>query len=315
MKTIDLASEAQQLQWAMAFVAVVEQGSFTAAADSLQVSKSLLSKQLRQLEAALGAQLLYRTTRRLLLTEAGELYLSHCRDWLQRVQAARQALAELREDIAGSLRLTVPTSFGGVFMAQAMLALRAKYPALQVELELSSHTRDLEADGFDLAIRANIPPPERLVARPLAEVADWLVAAPAYLAARGIPQQPAELATHDCLCNSHFVHGRHWVFQRDGELQTVDVRAPIAVNDYNLIRNLALQSAGIARLPAYLVGGDVVAGRLQRLLPGYRSGGQRLYLVYPQRLPQPAKQRVLVAFLLQWFAAPEQAALLGYQAG
>lgn len=310
-KTIDLISEAQQLQWAMAFSAVVEEGSFTAAAQRMGVSKALLSRQVRQLEQALDAQLLYRTTRRLLLTDAGELYLGHCRDWLLRVQSARQALAELREEVAGRLRLTVPTSFGGVFMAQAMLALRQQYPALEVELDLSARPHDLEAEGFDLAIRANISPPERLVARPLAEVADWLVAAPVYLAGKVLPQVPADLAAHVCLCNSHFSHGRQWAFHRDGELASVAVSAPLVANDYNLLRNFALQGAGIARLPSYLVAPDVAAGRLQRLLPQWHGRGQSLYLVYPQRLPQPARVRALVAFLQQWFATPEQAALLG----
>ena len=136
------------------------------------------------------------------------------------------------------------------------------------------------------------------------------MAAPAYLAGKALPKVPADLAAHVCLCNSHFSHGRQWSFHRDGELASVAVSAPLVANDYNLLRNFALQGAGIARLPSYLVAPDVAAGRLQRLLPQWHGRGQSLYLVYPQRLPQPARVRALVAFLQQWFAAPAQAALL-----
>lgn len=300
----------QQWPWAMAFACVVEQGSFTAAAAQLGISKAALSKQIRQLEHALGSQLLYRTTRRLHLTEAGQLYLAHCRDWQARLQAAQLELAEQRQEIAGHLRLTVPTSFGGVFMAQALLAFQARYPQVTVALDLSATPHDLEAEGFDLAIRANLPPPERLVSRPLAIMHDWLVAAPAALASWPPVRQPSDLAQLPCLVNMHFCNAGHWPLSRAGQLEAVAVSAKLQANDYNLLRNLALAGAGVARLPTYLVAKEVAAGQLQRLLPDYALPGQPLYLVYPQRLPQPAKVRALVEFLLAWFAAPEQAALL-----
>ncbi|MBE9607910.1 LysR family transcriptional regulator [Chitinilyticum piscinae] len=310
METMTASQQAQELQWAMAFACVAEQGSFTRAAEVLGVSKALLSKQVAQLERRLDAQLLYRTTRRLDLTEAGRLYLAHCRDWLARVAAARQALGELRSEIGGTLRITAPSSFGGVFMAEALLAFRERYPAICIELDLGATPRDLEAEGFDLAIRANLPPPEHLVSRPLVEIRDWLVASPQFLARHPPLETPDQLAGLPCIANQRFRHAREWSFSRGGQLHTVAVPSPISSNDYYLIRNLALNHGGIARLPAYLASPDVASGRLVRVLPDCQLQGMRLSLMYPQRLPQPAKLLALLDFLQEWFADPRQAAML-----
>ncbi|WP_246038475.1 LysR family transcriptional regulator [Chitiniphilus eburneus] len=301
----------QQLQWAVTFATVVAQGSFTRAAEALGCTKAAVSKRITQLEAALGTQLLYRTTRRLALTEAGRVYLTHCGDWPERVAAAQRAVAEVGGKVAGTVRLSVPTSFGGVFMARALLAFREHCPEVAVELDLSAIPRDLEAEGYDLAIRLNLAPPERLVSRPLAVLRDWVVASPAAVATHGLPAQPAALADWPCLTNHHFREPEHWAFERDGTLLAVNVTGPWRANDYSLLRNLALGGAGAARVPSYLVAADVAEGRLLRLLPAFDLPAQPMYFVYPRRLPQPAKVRVLIDFLADWFAQPAQAALLG----
>ncbi|WP_432722631.1 LysR family transcriptional regulator [Jeongeupia wiesaeckerbachi] len=311
MNGIDASHAAtQQLQWAMSFAAVVEHGSFTRAADALGVSTALVSRQVGQLEALLGTPLLYRTTRRLNLTEAGQVYFAHCRNWPQWVGAAAQAVRELRDEVAGTVRMTVPTSFGSAFMAQALLAFRARYPQVSVELDLSREPRDLEADGFDLAIRSNLAAPERLVSRPLSLVRDWVVASPALLG-NAPPQTPAELADWPCLANQFFRDATHWVFSRDELPYAVDIVPVLQSNNFDMLRNLALAGGGIARLPSYLAAADVEAGRLVLLLPDYRLPALPFYLVYPQRLPQPAKVRAVIDFLLDWFARPQQAVLLG----
>ncbi len=306
MATINRIDEQQLWPWAMAFAAVMSHGSFTAAANALGVSKALLSKQVQQLERALGTQLLYRTTRRLNLTEAGKVYLAHCQDWQLRMQAANQALQEHGQTVAGHLRLTVPTSFGGVFMAKALMDFREQYPHVTVELDLSTTPRDLEADGYDLAIRANLAPPERLVSRPLALVYDWLLATPAFLAKYPPLTHPEQLTRLPCIINMHFAQPQRWELSRSGELYVAEVSAPYQANDYGLLRNFALQGAGVVRLPSYLAAADVENHRLQRVLPEYQLHGQAMYMIYPQRLPQPAKVRALVDFLLSWFAKPEQ---------
>ncbi|GAA5785303.1 LysR family transcriptional regulator [Chitiniphilus shinanonensis] len=311
METIALDHLEQQLQWAVTFATVVAQGSFTRAAEALGCTKAAASKRVSQLEAALGTQLLYRTTRRLALTEAGRVYLAHCGDWPERVAAAQRAVAEVGGKVAGTVRLSVPTSFGGVFMARALLAFRECHPEVAVELDLSAIPRDLEAEGYDLAIRLNLAPPERQVSRPLAVVRDWVVASPAAVARHGLPPQPSALADWPCLVNHHFREPAHWAFERDGALLTVTVDGPWRANDFSLLRNLALADAGAARVPSYLVAADVAAGALVRLLPEFELPALPMYFVYPRRLPQPAKVRALIDFLADWFAQPAQQALLG----
>ncbi|XZG70711.1 LysR substrate-binding domain-containing protein [Chitinibacteraceae bacterium HSL-7] len=311
METIDLGDHAQTLTRAMAFAAVVEQGSFTRAAEHLQVSKALLSRQVRELEARLGSQLLFRTTRRLHLTEAGALYLEHCRDWMSRLDAAQRAVEQLRGEVSGTLRITVPGSFGSAVMVDALLAFRARYPLVELELDLSSSPRDLEAEHFDLAIRANLDAPANLICRPLAELSDWLVARPDWLAAQTSINAPADLLAVDCLYNANIGDSANWTLSRGTQRERIRVRAPLRCNDYYLIRNFALAGAGVARLPPYLAAPDVDSGRLVRVLPEYRLSGMTLSLLYPQRLPQPAKVDALVRFLLDWFAAPERSGWQG----
>lgn len=294
----------QQVIWANTFSCVAALGSFTLAAEALGCSKSYASKQVSQLENLLGVQLLFRTTRKLNLTEAGRVYLSHCQSWQAQVSAAQQAVLALREEVAGLLRITVPTSFGGVFMTGVLMALRQRYPLLEVELDVSREPRDLEADGYDLAVRTGHLGHERLVSKPLVVSPICLVASPERIAMSPALQVPADLAGWSCLANYHFRDPCHWPFSRGNELHAVDVKAALRISDYGLLRNLALAGAGAACLPRYLIAADLAGGQLQSLLPDFSLPAQLLYLVYPQRLPQPAKVRVLIDFLTDWFADP-----------
>jgi DNA-binding transcriptional LysR family regulator len=292
----------QQVIWANTFACVAEQGSFTRAAEILGCSKSYASKQVSQLENLLKVALFFRSTRKLNLTEAGKVYLAHCLSWQAQVSAAQQAVLALREEVAGLLRITVPTSFGGVFMSQILMTLREQYPQLEVELDVSREPRDLEADGYDLAVRSGYLGHERLVSKPLVSVQLCLVASPACIAGLPALASPSDLLAWPCLANSHFRDPCHWVFNRGKELHAVDIKAELRISDYGLLRNLALDGAGAVCLPYYLIAGDLASGQLQQLLPEFSLPAQSLYLVYPQRLPQPAKLRVLIDFLSDWFA-------------
>ncbi|MFC4159740.1 LysR family transcriptional regulator [Chitinimonas lacunae] len=293
-----------RFDWAMAFLQVVEQGGFTAAAAQAGLSKTQLSKQVAQLERSLGAQLLYRTTRSLRPTEAGLVYLDYCRRLRATWQESEQALAGLREEVTGRLRITAPTSFGPYFMAEMLMAFRQRYPLVELSLDLDRTPVDLVAQGFDLALRLSRGIDERLVARPLGVLRDWVVASPQLLIGRDYPERPAALAGWPCLVNSHFKEPNRWLFSRDGEPHPVEVQAWFAVNDYMMMRQLALLHAGVTRLPSYLVERDVAEGRLVRLLEGFELPSLPLYLAYPYRQPQPPKLRALVAFIEDWFADP-----------
>ena len=180
-----------------AFAVLVEAGSFTLAAQQLGCSKGQLSKRISQLEAQFSVVLLQRTTRRLSLTAAGAALLPQAQALVVQVERARQALARLKDDMAGPVRMTVPVSLGETFFDGLLLEFSAQYPEVQIELELNNNYRDLSRDGFDLAIRSDVAIDQRLVARPLLAWRELTCASPAYLAQRGHPRNVAALAGAD----------------------------------------------------------------------------------------------------------------------
>ena len=290
-----------RFDWAMAFLTTVELGSFTKAAEALGCSKSYLSKQVSQLEHALGVQLLYRTTRRLSLTEAGRTYLDYCRQLKDTLGEAERMVSGLRQEVSGRLKITAPNTFANTFMAELLLAFHQRYPAVEIEFDLSRRTHDLIAEGFDAAIRQGRIQDDRLVAKPIGVQEDWLVAAPALLAQCGEPTHPHDLAGKPCIINSHFKGETLWLFLQDERRETVNITPWLCINDYPLIRRSALAGSGFAKLPRYLIEADVQAGSLIRVLDGFQLPHSPLFLVFPQRQPQPAKVRALIDFVENWF--------------
>ncbi|WP_374349525.1 LysR family transcriptional regulator [Chitinimonas sp.] len=297
-----------QYDWAMAFLAVVDAGSFSRGAEHAGCSKAYISKQVAQLEAALQVQLLFRTTRRLALTEAGRSYLEHCRALRSIMVQAEETVAGLRDEVAGLIRLTAPTTFGEAFLGDMLQGFSQRYPKVEIDIDLSLAMRDLMAEGFDVALRSSAALDERLVARPVGVRRDWLMASPAAIAQYGLPQTPQELAGLPCLLNSHLPGNERWLLMREQQVCEVPVRRRFSANSYPMLRRLALAGAGFACLPRHLVEADMASGRLQRVLPDYELPSFPIYLVYPYRQTQPRKLRALIDHIHDWFAAPEQAA-------
>ncbi|WP_137939959.1 LysR family transcriptional regulator [Chitinivorax sp. B] len=295
-----------RFDWAMAFLTVADAGGFTRAAEQLGCSKAHVSKQVSQLEQALGAQLLYRTTRRLTLTEAGQTYLDYCRRLRATMGEAERAVSTLREEVSGQVRITAPTTFGEVYMGELLLAFKVRYPNIRVEVDLSLSFRDLEADGFDLGIRSNAAHSDRLIAKPVGVRRDWLVAAPSLLAQVGTPTRPEQFANLPCIANNHFKDAYRWLFFQAEQVTPVEINTWVSVNDYTLIRRLCLAGTGFACLPRYQAEPDTEASKLVRVMADYELPYFPIYLVYPYRQPQPAKVRALIDFVSNWFAQPER---------
>lgn len=292
----------ERYEQAACFAAVAESASFTKAAAALGCSKAHLSKQVSTLERALGAQLLLRTTRRLALTEAGHTYLAYCRKLRDALQDAERAVADTHASLAGTLHVTMPPSLGEAFLLDAVLEFQARYPRVAVALDLSVVHRDLIGQGLDFAIRSSRTLDRGLVARPLARVADVLVAAPDLLARHAPIRAPADLARVPCLTNPLLRDADQWRF---GD-ETVHVDARLRVNHFGALLRAALSGAGVARLPRYLVGPALADGRLKRVLPEHADPSTPVFLVYPQRrLPQ--RNRAFRDFILAWFADPARA--------
>jgi len=284
-----------------AFAVLVEAGSFTLAAQQLGCSKGQLSKRISQLEAQFSVVLLHRTTRRLSLTAAGTALLPQAQALVQQVQRARQALARLKDEIAGPVRLTVPVSLGDTFFDGLLQAFSQEYPEVQIELELGNEFQDLVREGFDLAIRTEPGIDGRLVARPLLLMQELTCASPEYLARHGEPKSPEDLLRHRCLLNSHLRDSSEWLYHQQHELQRVRVSGPFVSNHYSLLKKAALAGVGVARLPSYALPRELAEGRLRWLLRDYQTRSIPMYLVHPYQGGLPRRTQVLADFLVEWF--------------
>ncbi|NBA94613.1 LysR family transcriptional regulator [Pseudomonas sp. R5(2019)] len=284
-----------------AFAVLMEAGSFTLAAQQLGWSKGQLSKRISHLESSHSVRLLHRTTRRLSLTAAGAALLPQAQALLVQMERARQALALVKDELAGPVRLTVPVSLGETFFEGLLLEFASCYPDIQIELELSNDNRDLIRDGFDLAIRTRLGNDERLVARSLLSMQELTCASPAYLARYGEPQTPAQLVEHRCLLNSHYSGREEWLYHQQHELVRVHVSGFFASNHYSLLKKAALVGAGIVRIPSYMVPRELAGGQLKWLLRDYETRSTPMFLVHPYQGAVPRRVQVLADYLVGWF--------------
>jgi DNA-binding transcriptional LysR family regulator len=217
------------------------------------------------------------------------------------VERARQALARLKDDMAGPVRMTVPVSLGETFFDGLLLEFSHQYPEVQIELELNNSYRDLSRDGFDLGIRSEVANDQRLVAKPLLAWQEMTCASPAYLERFGEPLMPQALAEHRCLLNSHYSGREEWLYHQQHELLRVRVSGPFASNHYSLLKKAALSGAGIARLPSYLLQAELADGRLRWLLRDFQTRRMPMYLVHPYQGGLPKRTQVLADYLIGWF--------------
>lgn len=287
------------------FVAVVEKGGFSAAARALGVSKSAVSKRINQLEKQLGVRLLYRTTRKLSLTEAGERYFEHAVRALQAAAEAEDAVAQLQGDPQGTLKISAPMSFGRLHVAPLIPKLLKRYPKLQVELVMDDRPTDLVAAGFDIAIRSGKMADSTLVARKLAPLRQVLCASPEYIAQYGLPSIPAQLTEHNCILFSYSSDNNIWTLCAEGEPETVQVSGNYRVNNSEALIEALRAGIGIGRLPTFVAGPDLKAGRLVQLFDTYQIPSQMFYAVFPERRYMPAKVRAFLDFAIENFGGDQ----------
>jgi DNA-binding transcriptional LysR family regulator len=282
------------------FVAVVREGSFTRAAEKLELSTSQVSKCVNRLERALGARLLHRTTRRLRPTEAGAALFENSSPALAALEEAQLAVSKLQGAPRGRLKVSSSTAFGTMQLPRVVHDLSAQYPELEIELVLEDRHVDLVREGIDVAIRITGEAPDSgLVYRRLAPNRQVICASPAYIARRGLPRAPADLASHDCIAHSARATPRVWhLTGPDGGQISVQINGRPTINSALAVRQAALEGLGIIELNSYIVGDDIVAGRLVRLLPQYQPKALHFYAVYAERRFLAPKIRVFVDAML-----------------
>jgi len=286
----------------LVFAKVVERGSFTAAALALGVGKSAVSKQIQRLERHLSTTLLHRTTRRLVLTEAGRTLAEHADAMLRAAGAAVDAAAAHARQPSGRLRMTASVTYGRHVLAPLLPAFRRRHPAVDVELLLVDRCIDLWEEGLDLAIRLTSVPSPGLAGRPLHDCGFVVCGTPGFLRRHRI-RQPADLKGVPCMAFSAGAGpgGALWRLRRAPDLAEVPVRGPVVVNSSDVVRELALAGMGLGLLPDFVVRADLDSGRLRAVLPDWTPDGAfgptAWALWQPQRAMAP-KLRAMVDFLV-----------------
>jgi DNA-binding transcriptional LysR family regulator len=298
------------------FVAVARAGSFAAAARQLGLSTTAASRHVAELERRLGVTLLRRSTRSVTPTEAGARYLPRAAALLDELARLNDETAEGDRAPSGLLRVTAPPGLGTVLVVPLALDFAEAFPEVALDLDLSERTVDLVAEGYDAAIRSGPLRDSSLIAHRLATMRYRLVAAPAYLAARGTPAAPPDLARHPCL-QWRADAGRSaasWTLVRDGRPATVEVRRRLMLSDLAGLRAAAIRGLGIALLPELAVTDDLHAGRLTLVLPDCEAYTDTLSLVRPPGPFVPARLRAFIDFATRAVRARTSLAATGESA-
>ncbi|MBL1420854.1 MAG: LysR family transcriptional regulator [Alphaproteobacteria bacterium] len=276
------------------FVAVSETESFTKAAKQLAISTAQVSRQVSALEERLKIKLLYRTTRKVSLTESGAVYYEHCRHILDGLSEAEQIITNLHDKLHGKIRITAPVTYGEEIITPIINDFLLKYPEIEITLDLSNQRADLLDDGYDLAIRLGQLKDSRFIARKLASRQLFICASPAYIARHGMPNLPNELNQHNCLIGT----ADRWHLQIKGKVTQININGNLRCNSgYGLV-DAALKGIGLVQLPNYYVQSHISSGQLIPMLEKFQEADEGIWAVYPDKRYPPFKIKALINFIL-----------------
>ncbi|MEH6999296.1 MAG: LysR family transcriptional regulator [Limnobacter sp.] len=294
-----------KFQEMQAFVAVVDNGSFVKAAEVLNTSKAAISRHVGELEQRLGIRLLHRTTRKLSMTDEGQLFYARCTDLLHGLLEAESELSLRRGEPSGHLRVSAPVTFGISHLAPLWGQFLEKYPKISMEVSLSDRTVDLVEDGFDLAIRISRAPHPTFIARKLAKTNMVLCASPTYLKQRGMPTKPQDLTAHSVISYTYWSSKDEWEFtHKNGHTEVVRTKPRLHANSGDTCVAAALKHQGIILQPDFLLKEELRKGTLKALLEDYQTVELGIYAVYSSRRHLPLKLRFLIDFLADHFDNP-----------
>ncbi|EGQ8703869.1 LysR family transcriptional regulator [Vibrio parahaemolyticus] len=277
------------------FSQVIELGSFSKVAEANNLTNSVVSKRMARLEEEIGAQLLYRTTRKLTLTEAGKVLLHSAKNVKQATQEAMDAVAGFGKNVSGHIKMSVPTISGDLILADAVAEFCNLHPGLTVDMSLDNRFVDLVADGYDLVIRTGYLEDSSLIARHILD-SQWVVcASPSYIAKNGKPIEPIDLTSHNCLQYAYQTTGAsEWEFKSDEGNYIVRVSGCFSTDNATALRKAALGGHGIAYVPRCLVYHDIRNGQLVDIFPELVGKKLGIYAVYPFTRQPPNKVKLLI---------------------
>lgn len=299
-----------QLAAIRVFLRVAERGSFTQAADDLQLSRAVVSHHVAGLERHLGARLLGRTTRRVTLTEAGLEYLGNCRRIVAELDAADEAIRHGRERPEGRLRVDVPTTFGRHLLVPALPAFLERFPGLELDVRMNDRVVDLEAERVDVAVRVGSVDHPGLIARPIARPRMATCGSPQYLARFGVPARPEDLEGHQLLGLSNPQTGRprEWTMRVAGRDKPVKLPFRAVFDSPEAPVLAAVAGGGLCHSLNLMVRDAIAAGQLQEVLKPYATEAAPIYVVYPESQRGSAKVRAFADFAAELMRGFERAA-------
>jgi DNA-binding transcriptional LysR family regulator len=281
---------------------VVDAGSFVKAAEVLGLPKAAMSRYVGELETRLGVRLLQRTTRRLSLTEEGQVFYTRCKELLAGVDEAEAEINSRSGAASGLLRINAPVTFGILHLAPLWGQFRTQYPKVSLDVTLADRVVDLVDEGYDVAIRIATLPSSTLISKRLTSTRLILCASPEYLQKSGTPTHPNELATHAVISYSYLSTRDEWHFTGPQGAVSVKTQPCIHTNSGDTCRAAALAHQGIILQPSFLVGDDLKVGTLVELMPEFQALELGIYAVYPTRKYVSPKVRALIDFLAEKFA-------------
>lgn len=277
------------------FIAVVENGGFTAAAEVLGVSTSFVSRQVARLEDRLHTRLLHRTTRSVRLTDMGKIYYERSRVILDQLATLESDMADLQERPKGRVRITAAGFYAERFLAPALVEFAIRYPEVSIELDTRMRLVDIVAEGFDLAVRMSPPTDSSLVARKVAPRRMIVCASPAYLERHGHPVEPDDLRHHNCLS----LPGMSWRFVYPDAARAVKVRGNFTSDNGRVLVGAAVQGIGIVRFTEYYVRDELACGQLVPLLEQFEVQDAATWIAFPDRHHLPTRVRYLIDLLVE----------------
>lgn len=286
------------------FVRAAELGSFAAAANDLRLSPQMVAKHIARLESRLGTALLNRTTRRQHLTDIGRSYYERCKIVLSEAEAADAIALEMKVTPSGTLRVNAPVTFGTSTLAPFITQYLAQYPETQVELTLSDRLVDPVEEGYEVILRIGELTDSQMIAYPLRPYRLIACASPGYLAQRGIPLTPAELAQHSCLVYGIWSPQApcRWQFSKDGKTQEIQPEGRLRSNDWRALLHAAVSGYGVTLGPEDVLKEEITAGRLVQILPDYDGPSRPMHVLTPAGLRQTVKIRSFIQALRDAFA-------------
>lgn len=280
------------------FVYVAETTSFTQAAKKLNISTAHVSRRITALEQRLNVKLLYRTTRKVSLTQEGQLFYQHCRSVLDGIEEAERVVTNLQQKPQGHIKLTAPVTYGEQKILPLVNDFIQQHSEVQVSAYLSNQKVDMVEQGFDLAIRLGKLADSTLMAKKLGSRTNYLCASPQYLEKYGMPHSLSELNDHSCLLGTL----DYWRFKVAGKEKTIKVKGSLRYNNGTGLTDAALKGLGIVQLPDYYVKDFISQGKLLPLLSQFQEADEGIWAVYPHNRQLSPKIRALVDYLSKHLA-------------